>query len=210
MSYDFLVLFSPIDSWFLNYIDKSESIQSKKHSRFHTFNRSSSLGTVHQGQLTEQLTRFIGFQICLFAIDDLSALELSVPNDIEHISIISFLYYWLLSNCPLLLHRIDHNLEVLLREALEHYRFQEQIFYETKGFLAFSNDLGLKLGFLVVLSENFSTNASSAILFSLLFLLFSISHLSFEGFFLFFVQLVLFWVLRARLFHIDIVRLARF
>ena len=45
---------------------------------------------VHEGEFTEKLSRFVGLEVGLLAIDDLEAVKVSLIDDVKRISLLTF------------------------------------------------------------------------------------------------------------------------
>ena len=147
-------------------------IQSKEFAFPLGFNRSSSRSIVHQGKFSKEFSRVVGLEIGLGSRKDFVAIKLSRIDNVESISLFSLDNHVLGSRSMNFLHRINNDVQVFLVKVAE----EDTLFNEFLDFLldlrSFGNDFRDKLGLLVKLPEDFSTNSLSTIFFLQLLFLF--------------------------------------
>ena len=127
---------------------------------------------VHEGQLTKELSRFVGLEVGLLAIDDLEAVKVSLIDDVKRISLLPLSddrLTWL--SCHFF-HSIDDNAQIFLIEGLEENRFLDQFadLFFSGGVLG--DDLLCIFSLLVELAKHLSTDALTTVFLFHLLLLF--------------------------------------
>lgn len=146
---------------------ESVTVQFIKHTLGMCGNSGSSGGVVQESELTESFTRLVGLQeLGLGSTRELfGAVEVTLLNNEEDFTLIALLNNILTGLESLLVHSFDNNLEFIGLESLEHESLEEALFDLIFNFVGLRNDLLDVFFLLVVLSESFSGNRDSGLLF---------------------------------------------
>ena len=177
---------------------KCSSVKSKKSSLAFWFDRSSSWSIVHQGKLSKELSRLVSFEVGLFSWENFKAIELSLVDNVECISLLSFNNNILVQNGSDLFHSVNHYSNIISVQVIEKNTLFNKFFNAVFRLTILGNHLGYKICLFIELSKNFCTDSLSTMLFVnflliFLFLEFFQDSSCFFWIFFFWIWVDVFW-----------------
>lgn len=148
------------------------AVESEELARSLALDGSGSRCVVHEGELTEEFSGFVGLEVGLLAVDDLEAVEVSLVDDVESVSLLPLSDDGLAGLSGHFFHGIDDDAQIFLIERLEEYGFLDELADLFFGSGVLGNDLLGVLSLLVELAEHLSADALPTVFLFHLLLLF--------------------------------------
>ena len=186
---DFRVVFAFFGGGLLHDVVEGGTVEAEQLARSLALDGGGTRGVVHEGQLSEEVTSVVGLEVGLLAGNDLEAVELSLVDDVQSVSLFALSDHCLCGLGVHFLHGVDDDAEVFLVERLEEDGLLDESLDFFFGGCVLGDDFLDELGLLVELSEHLSADALPRVLLLhlLLFLLFQLPQELRLHFFAFFV-----------------------